>query len=348
MGGVTHRLGDLVLGLAAFTPFGGQSQWSQNDAFSGNATYPGAVDGVQRWYSINGELRSTYFSLAGAYDFGALQVGLSANLIYSVVNTLRARSPDGTNNLATEGRSWIDASSLDPSFGIGAVYQPIRDKLWIGASYQSLPNVVGGMKLDGTLRTVFATNAESKNDVTFHEDLPDVFRLGGRYRPTGDTELRLFFDYQRWSMLDNHCVAPPGKDCEVDADGSPAAGSEVILNQVRNWHDTFGARVGGSYWVAEPVELFTGGGFSSNAIPDSTLEPALPDFNTFTVALGGRFGVTDWLRLAASYTQVIYLTRDTTGESLHPTLQSVSRGPDSGGRYAQQLGFVNLYAEAAF
>ena len=251
-------------------------------------------------------------------------------------------------------RSWVDASSLDPSFGVGVVYQPIEDRLWLGASYQSMPYLVGGLELEGELKTVFANGTESTNTVDFHTELPDVYRLGGRYRPSTVTELRLFFDYQRWSVLDNHCVSGVGEECEVAADGSAEPGSDVILNQVRDWNDTFGARAGASYWAVDEVELFAGAGFSSNAVPAETLEPALQDYDSVSAALGGRFELAEWLYLATSYTQVFYLSRDTSGESIHPDLLgpngtgSPSEGPPSGGRYSQQLGLFNVNVEAIF
>ena len=79
--GATTRLGDFAVGAGFFTPFGGQSTWDENDRFRNDPQFPGAVDGVQRWYSIEGTLRSTYASLAVAYRFDAarLSIGASGN-----------------------------------------------------------------------------------------------------------------------------------------------------------------------------------------------------------------------------------------------------------------------------
>jgi hypothetical protein len=75
--------------------------------------------------------------LGTAYDLGVLDIGVSANLMQTVVDTIRAREPSGNDDIRTEGRSRLEASSFDPAFGVGVLYQPIEDTLFLGASYQS-------------------------------------------------------------------------------------------------------------------------------------------------------------------------------------------------------------------
>jgi hypothetical protein len=62
-------------GAAAYFPFGGQAVWGQNTKYAGDSAYPGAIDGVQRWYTIDGKIRSMY--LTGAMAFNIPQIGLS-------------------------------------------------------------------------------------------------------------------------------------------------------------------------------------------------------------------------------------------------------------------------------
>lgn len=354
--GATYKLDKLALGLAYYVPYGGQSQWQQNDAFKNNSRYPGAVDGVQRWYSIDGVIKSSYISGAAAYDFGPVDIGIGLNLVQTVVNTVRAKTPNGSDNLLNEGRSWLDATGYDFSFGAGIIYEAIPRQLWLGLSYQSAPNFWQGVKASGNLKVAFANGQISNSKRDFHTDLPDVIRLGGKYRPRPDIELRLFGDYQRWSVLKNQCVSGPGKECRVLANGAPVDSPNVDVdqNQVRDWNDTFGVRAGGSYFPTDRVEVIAGAGFASNAIPDKTLEPALQDYDAFTAALGGRFELAKTLHLATTYTQVFYLSRDTTGKSIHPDLTgaagvtSPSRGPASGGKYSQQVGLLNVNLDFSF
>jgi long-chain fatty acid transport protein len=344
--GATYKLGHLAVGAAFYTPFGGQETWDQNGTYRGNRNAAGAVDGVQRWYILNGEIRSSFLSAAAAYDFGRLSVGVSANAIQTIVNTVQARNANGDNDVSSEGRAWLDTSSWDFSMGVGVTFKP-TERMRIGLSYQSRPGFGNGIRAGGDLHTAFA-GSSSTSRVGFITDLPDVFRAGVSFRPRNDVEVRLFGDYQRWSVLDHQCIAAGNSGCSIRPDGSANAGSDVVLNYRREWNDTFGVRAGASYWVRPEVELMAGAGYSSNAVPDSTLEPALLDFDAISASLGARFHPLARLGIGATYTQVFYLSRDTTGKSVDPTLLPPSRSPDSGGKYSLALGLLNLNADFAF
>jgi len=348
--GASAKLGDLALGGGFYVPFGGSSSWSDNDAFENDPRLPGAVDGVQRWHSISGSIQSMYFTLAAAYDIKSigLSLGLSGNLISTSVSTLRARTADGSNSIPGEGRSLTEVSGLQGSIGVGAMYEAIPEKLWIGASYQAAPNFTGKVQLDGFLRNNLTGTPEPDIDVSLYQGLPDVIRLGARFAVRKDLELRLHADYTRWSLMDKQCLAAKDQPCEVNEDGSAAEGSAPILNLQRDWNDGFGVRGGLSYWPAEPTELFAGIGYDSNAIPDETLDPAITDFHDTSVALGGRFAIGERLHLAASYTHFFYIQRDTTGVSTVDEQQPPSRSPDAGGVYTQTIGVLNVNLDVNF
>lgn len=351
--GVSAKIGDsFALGGGFYVPLGGASVWDRNERFEGNTQYPGVVDGAQRWYAIEGTLRSLYFTLAAAYkipDTG-LSLGVSGNLIRSSIHTIRARIADGSNDVESEGRSLVDVGNWAAGFGAGAMFEAMPKKLWFGLSYQSRPNVAGGMKLDGTLTNYFGgDNAPVNIDVS--QDLPDIVRLGVRYKAAPDIELRAFGDWTRWSAMDNQCLQVEGKDCAVDDKGIAEDPANIPLqNLPRDWHDAFGVRIGGSYWVDPSVEVFTGLGYDSNAVPDRTLEPALTDFHDISAALGARAKLADFLHGALSYTHFFYIPRDSSGASEQSTYVGAdySRGPDAGGKYTQWVGVVNVNLEANF
>ena len=350
MFGATAKFGNFAAGVAAYIPFGGSSIWDKNKSFEGNTTYPGALDGPNRWYSINGTIDSTYLTGGVAYKIPSLRlsVGLSGNLIYSVVNTLRARNADGSANVATEGRSYTDAHGWQGSFGLGLMYEAQRDKLWFGVSYQARPNVSGGMTLRGELRNHIG-GSESVTKIRIEEDMPDIVRLGVRFKPTPKLELRLFGDWTRWSALKNQCLGQENEPCNVLSNGAPA-NTGPIQNLPRHWNDAFGIRAGASFFAIPRTEVMVGAGFDSNAIPDKALDPALLDFNKFSFTLGGRFElIPRTLYGALTYTQLLYATRDTTGKSdNYRAWQLPSKGPDAGGVYKQIMGVVNTNLELVF
>ncbi len=345
----TMRLDQFALGLGVFTPFGGQSDWKDNQQFAGNTQFPGAVDGTQRWYSIAGILRSTYFSLAAAWQIPDthLSIGVAGNLIYSYIETVRARQPSGTDALSSEGRSHLNVDGFDWSFAAGVMYEPIPDTLRLGASYQSKPNVSGGMVLKGRLLNFFS--GVSTNDaVELNQDLPDIYRLGAQFSPVPGIELRLSGEFVRWSVFEQQCLAVAGSACDLNPDGTSAPGSTVLQNQPRDWHDAFGIRAGGSYFTSRELELFGGIQYSSSAVPDRTLEPALPDWHTITPEVGARVELAENIHVAASYSQAISIGRDNRGKSTLNQFNGPSKGPTAGGEYAQQIGYLDANIDIEF
>ncbi|MEZ4372153.1 MAG: outer membrane protein transport protein [Polyangiaceae bacterium] len=351
---VTTKLGDLGLALGFFTPFGGAAKWGKNDDFKDDAKYQGLYDGGQRWYTIDGQLRTSYLSLGVGYNFpdAGLSIGVAGNVLISLVQTLRARNADGSDNIQREGRTYLDATSLDWSIGLGARWAP-DDNTAIGVSWQSAPNINGKMRFEGTLTNVYgpedALAGGSTGDTDFTSNLPNVFRGGVEHKLDPTITLRLFGDYQTWSALKDHCVVTPGGTCDIQDDGTDANGVGTV-NQPRHWDDTWGVRAGASYFLdggAGP-ELFAGIGYASNAIPDEYLEPALMDFDALTPVAGVRFKVGDSFAIATSYTQVIYFSRDTTGKSVLAGKNPPSKGPDAGGKYSQAIGVLNINADYQF
>ncbi len=352
MVGATYRLTNgLAFGAAFYVPFGGASVWNKNDAFKDDPTFAGPVDGVQRWHTIEGTLRSMFVTFGAAYRIepARLSLGVTGNLILSSIDTVRARNADGSNRLGTEGRSWLNASGVSGSFGVGAMFEAVPKTLWIGASYQSMPGVTGGLTLEGTLKNKLGPGEPTVQDVTVYQDLPDVIRFGAKVRPRDWLELRLFGDVSRWSTFKNQCLAPKGEKCEVNPkDGSAAGGTNPVQNIVRDWRDSFGLRLGGSVFPRETIEVMAGVGYDGNAIPDATLDPSLTDFDDVSVALGGRLQMMKQLAASLTYTHIFYVPRNTTGKSEVGTLVAPSVSPDAGGKYKQTLGLISVSAELSF
>ncbi|MCA9629169.1 MAG: outer membrane protein transport protein, partial [Myxococcales bacterium] len=223
---VTTKLGDLGLALGFFTPFGGAAKWDKNDDFKDQTRYQGLYDGGQRWYTIDGQLRTSYLSLGVGYNLpdAGLSFGVSGNMLISLVQTLRARNVAGNDNIQREGRTYLDASGIDWSFGLGVRWAAPEDKVVVGASWQSAPNFNGEMRLNGTLTNVYgpqdALAGGSSGPTDFTTALPHVFRLGAEYKVNDTLQLRLFGDYQNWSVLEDQCVVKEGGTCDIQPDGS--------------------------------------------------------------------------------------------------------------------------------
>jgi long-chain fatty acid transport protein len=268
--------------------------------------------------------------------------------VRSSVLSKKAKNPlgQGDPDSEREGRVELDVDGWQGSFAAGALYEAIPGALWLGASYQAQPGL-GPMQLKGTL-TVIYDGASAPFPATFDQALPDIVRLGARYRPSQSVELRLFGDMTRWSVFKTQCVAVEGAECKVDATGANVGAGGVLLNLRRKWQDTFAVRAGASYWLKPEVELFVGAGFETAATPDATLDPELADSQIVSGALGGRFQVAKSWFLGASFTQLQYLDRDNIGKSELTNAVLPTRRADGGGRYSQFISIQNANVEKQF
>jgi long-chain fatty acid transport protein len=353
--GGTLKLGNFTIGAGFFAPFYGRAHWPTNDSFN-NPKYPLADAGVQRWFSIDGALSVLYFTAGAAYRFGPLSIGVSGNVVSTTIDQTQAKNTagQGVPDTSQEGRAFLDASAFNPSAAAGIMLEAVPNQFWIGASYQSQPGF-GQQKLHGEL--LLHTPGVSQADVDFLQTLPDIIRAGVRWKlKNAPLEFRLFGDMTRWSSFKTQCLTLHNAPCNINADGTDATQptSPVQANVVRNWNDTYGGRLGVSWWVSPAVELLFGTGYETAAVPDSTLAPDLPDAINISGTFGARFMVTESLFLTASYTHIQYLNRDNTGKS---TLAADSMGntvayptveEDAGGKYTQWIGVFTGNLEALF
>ena len=347
--GATTKLGDLGAGAGLFVPFGGRAHWDRNAPFASSPTFPLAVDGVQRWHAIAGSLSSIYLTAGAAYRFGRLSLGASGNVIRSSIYSVQAKTPtgDGTPDLEREGRAVLDVNGTHGSFGLGAMAELIDRTLWLAASYQAQPGL-GPMQLDGTLTTYYQ-GGRTPFPATFHQALPDFTRVGARYRPSATVELRLFGQLARWSVMQTQCVGLRGQPCNVDPTGADATPNGTVLQNLRRkWNDSLSLRAGASHWLDGGGELFAGLGLETAAVPDSTLDPGLPDADNVALAAGLRWPLSHGAFLAGSYTHIQYANRDNSGASRLADAMPPTKRPDGGGKYTQWIGLFDVNLEVQF
>ncbi|HEX6239682.1 MAG TPA: outer membrane protein transport protein [Polyangiales bacterium] len=340
---LSYRLSDFVIAAGAYVPFAGMQSWSGGG--HSYPQYPGTSDGSARWHFLEGGTTSFYASLGASYTIRPirLSLGVSANLVHNSLEFTRALNAAGDDNIATEGRSYLDVGSFTGSFGLGVLWEAVEKKAWVGLSYQAPPGLYKDISMDGTARILLGAGVTpTESDVTLKQTMPDIIRFALRVRPTERYELRLTGDFTRWSVNERQCLVHRGGNCGLNPDGSLTEGSDVMLNQPRNWQDTFGIRLGGSYFFSPMWEGFASIGYDSNAIPAGTLDASLVDGHDLTYTLGGRARIQDrfGVLLAVSYQH--WLERDTTGLSRLDQYRPPSKLPSSDGVYNQQAVVMNL------
>ena len=356
----------LGVGIGFYVPFGGQAKWDKNEAFEGNTQYPGAEDGVQRWSTIEGELRSMYFTAAGAYRLPGprLSFGAGFNLIRSNIDTVRARTASGTDDIVTsdgdlvEGRSYIDVDGIAVSASAGVIWEPMEN-MWIGASYQAQPGF-GNHTQSGRLTQKLGLTQVEETQIRLEQALPDVTRLAFRYRPVSNVELRVQGEYQRWSVFENQCLLDGSlpksqNNCALDSEGAAQPDAEgIVVNIPRRWNDTYGIRGGGSYWFTPELEVNAGLNYDSNAVPDETIDVSLLDQNKLLAMAGVRWAMLPrQLILGLTLTNVFYFQRDVAPRERDADDMGIgplppSAVPDGAGVYTQNVFYFQLGAEYMF
>ncbi len=342
---VSYRLQDFVLGAGFYVPFAGLQSWSGGGELY--PQYPGTRDGSSRWHFLEGGTSSLYGSLGASYTIRALRlsVGAAANLVYNTLEFTRALNAAGNDNIATEGRSYLDVGAVTGSFALGILSEVVAKKLWIGLSYQAPPGLYKDISMDGKTRILLGGVTPTESKVSLKQAMPDIIRFALRVRPAERYELRVFGDFTRWSVFDRQCLVHRGGSCGLNADGSLTANSDVVLNQPRNWRNTFALRVGGSYFFSPTWEGFVGLGYDSNAIPAGTLDASLIDGHDLTYTVGARALFADRFGVLLALGYQHWLERDTTGKSRLDRYVPPSRLPTSGGVYNQQAALLNLLLE---
>lgn len=365
----------LAFGLAFYVPFGGSTIWDKVDHDLDEARFPGAEDGPNRWFAIEGSIRTLALTLGAAYRIESIRLGLGVggNLYLSDLNTLRARVGTGDDRLLSalpggayslrEGRALVDASTTDFGLGIGALWEAVEDTFWVGASWQSRPNFHGRMVYEGELTQMLETSyAPDVDDIRMTSQLPDIFRLGLRYRPSNRWEVRSFMDFSRWSAFDQQCLVETNNIegdiydfCRTRVDGSfvtEGAGDTTITNIPRRWNDAAGIRAGASFVPGGHddgrFELLFGAGWDGNAIPDATLEPALMDMNKFSLSLGTRLDLSSKAALMLTATNIFYQERDTRAEAFRQPWAEATRQPNGAGIYNQNIFILGTNLEFNF
>jgi long-chain fatty acid transport protein len=354
----TGKFGNFAIGAGLFVPFGGRVNWGSSD--NTNLNLPLTAGGVQRWHMIDAALTFIQISAGAAYKLGPLAIGVTGNFINSQVTESQGRTIPGSVDSTIEGRASLDVAGNNGSFGAGVMLEVVPNHLWLGGSYQAQPGL-GPQTLKGTFTIAsgpapfYSQNGTLTHNVDFHESLPDIFRGGLRFRASDALELRLYGDLTRWSKMTSQCInyTVSGDACLVHPDGTDATPSNsVVTNIPRNWKNTYGGNIGGSYWFKPEIEVFGGVSYETGAAPDSTMEPGAMDGNNVGVSLGGRFLIANYVYLAASYTQLQFLNRTVTDSQLSSvngkTVSLPTYQQDGNGQYTQWVGFFDVNLEKQF
>lgn len=335
-GSFGFALGDFVVGFggAGYVERAGTTNWKKN--LSAPAEYPGAIDGPQRWATIN----TTLVIFTAAAGFGIehrpsrISIGVAPQWNYVTLSTIRARNlnrderlvqPDGR---IKEGRILLEEATTDAFTFVAGLRWDATDDLAVGASFQLGNDYI----LRGKARIQAADAPEAFARARFPLQVGDVFRATVAWRIIPLITLRPEFEWANWSRMDRQ-VATNDVDCEP----SPTcARGAVLLAIERDFQDTYTGRLRADFHVEDWLTFHAGFGYETGATPVETHEPGLAENDSFEIGTGVSVVFTEQLALSGSFIWHQFLD-----QTVHDSVQQ----PTVNGVYTDQRQYFNLNLE---
>lgn len=289
-----------AMGIALNSPYGLGFDWGQNsfarlDIYRARLTLfnlqPTIAFAFTKYFSIGFGINIWI----GSLDFRSkVDVG----------QVMGAPGPTGT-----EFDSRFKGTAAEQTMNIGAIWSP-SDDIRVGLSYQSGKNIVfdGDLELSNIPPALQAAMGLPLDAITLGAKttliIPPILTFGIAYSVCPKLKVEFDFDWTRWSSFNSQSLTVPLN----------AALSQSIA---RNWEDSFFYRAGANYWLLDWLALRAGYAFAEKSIPDSTMEPGIPDYNRHIVAFGAGIKYQKYM-INFSYNAVIPKANPVNNDVLNP------------------------------
>ena len=254
-------------------------------------------------------------SVAAGLDITYAQVSLQKSAYSPFVDPTNPTPPTGAFELGSLG---LDGTATGLGYNFGVRWKP-HDQLLLGVAYRSRITLdvkgnanflattgtgLGAIGLPGT--AVFPyTRARATSPASTSITLPDTIDLAVAWLPTD--KLTLEFDATRtgWSSFQKLLI-------NFD---SPQFAAFNNQPDPRNWQDVWGYKFGGQYALNSRLDLRAGYSFDTTPVPDSTVDPLLPDADRHSFAFGAGLH-NDFATLNLAYMWVHFVDRAVHSQDL--------------------------------
>ncbi len=286
----------LAAGLGITVPYGLKGKWDEN--------------GFSRFVITDFDLSIININPTITFQpFPFVSIGAGFDYYYADSNqesripSFVSGTPEGFRDLEMHGDAY--------GYNAGVLCN-ITPQHSIGISFRSKADIDfdGKLKLSGLPRAI-AGSDRFASDTNTTATIPEMLSFGYAYKQGNLWSIEADFQWTNWSRFDV---------LEIDLESpNPLVGAEV--NDVREWHDTFGFALGGEYKLYEAVKLRGGYTFHESPVPGETFEPSVPQSSRHALFTGLGYGwgksLNTWIDLA--YGVVFYENRNvnnTVGDAL--------------------------------
>lgn len=276
---VTHQLSnDLHVGFGVNNPYGLGTLWDEN--------------WVGKYMAIETEIRTFFFNPVISYKISdQLSIGVGPVFAFGDVLISRKTRSGSLNpfnkdvfiELSGDGTAW--------GFSAGLLYKPLNE-LSLGLSYRSETkfSFEGDANVEGPdqFKPLLPAGAISAPLST-----PQNITFGLATSLMSNLIVTADFQYIGWSSYDKLELT---FDDVVDENGG-----KLVQTSVRDYDDTWIARLGGEYNLDESWDLRGGIFFDNNPVKDERVDPTLPDSDRWGFNLGFGYKITEQLSFDFAY-----------------------------------------------
>ena len=289
--GLNRGAFDFGVGAAAFIDRAGRTSWKKH--LDAPVEIPGAVDGPQRWATINTNMLilSTGAGFGVGYRPWGLSMGVTPLYHFATLSTLRARNPDGRDRgfddagRLAEGRVLFDdGEGSRHSWILGARWTP-SSQFSVSASWHSAID----LELEGLATITFGLADETTARAAFDLPVPQTIRTEMVIALTPTFTIRPLFSWSEWSIMETQQA--------INTDNG-----EVVLAQARDFSDIYAFKTVLDWQVDPSVVMHLGAQFETGATPVRTFEPGLAESDNVEGILGIGIQLTKTLTFSTSYT----------------------------------------------
>lgn len=277
----------LAAGIGLTAPYGLKGKWDEN--------------GFSRFVITDFDLSIININPTITFKpLPFLSIGTGLNYYYAD-STQEGRIPSFVSGTPEGFRKLeMDGDGFGYNAGILCTLTPQHS---VGISFRSKADLDldGELKLSGLPEAITGSD-RFRSDASTTATLPEMVSFGYAYRHGQTWSIEADAQWTNWSRFDvlEIGLEPP----------NPLLGSE--LEDVRNWHNTWGFALGGEYRVHETLKVRGGYAFHESPVPAETFEPSIPQSSRHSLHTGFGYGwgknLNQWIDFA--YGIVFYENRE--------------------------------------
>ena len=261
---VSGKAGETRIGLSIVSPGGLSKRWDREPAKTSAEEFTVEIIEVNPSVAIPINDKVSF-----AFGFRILY---TTGVVKSSGTTIVAGAPAVVTRDMT-------GDSIDMGYNLALSYKPTSD-LEIGLTYRSQVNLTvdGNAKLSET-----RFNTSYDGDATVTIPLPAFASVALAYTLPSKTTVEFVYERNMWSAY---------KNLDFDYDGTQGPVLEAVFGRSikKDWNDTNAYRLGITQEL-DNMTLMGGLVYDETPVPEKTMGYELPDSNSFSISMGGRYQI---------------------------------------------------------